>query len=80
MKEKENKHKFVHLDEGFWPSPSVPVETAPFTPVINSVERTEPSVLGLGPATQVREESIGAGRNYYVEIQTIEVKEDEISI
>ena len=56
-------HRGVHV---FWPSPSVPGETAPFT----SVKWTEPAVVGLGPATQVREESIGAVRNYYVEIQT----------
>ena len=67
--------KFIRGDiEGFWPSPSVPGEMAPFTHVTNDVKWTEPAVLGLGPVPQVREESIGAGGNYDVEIQTEPLK------
>ena len=47
---------------------------------LTPIKRTEPTVLGLGPSSQVSEESLGAGRIYYVEIQTIEVKEADISI
>ena len=61
---------------GLWPSTSVPGETALFTPV----KQTEPAVLGLGPAKQVGDVSIGNGGNYYVEIQTLEVKEEDISM
>ena len=49
---------------------------APFNPV----KRKELAVVGLGSAPQVREESISVGRNYFVEIQTLEVKEADISM
>ena len=46
----ESKDEQYPPPEGFWPSPSVPGEMAPFTPV----KRTELAVVGLGPAPQVR--------------------------
>ena len=55
----------------FLTRPPVPGETAPFTPV----KRTEPAVLGLVPAPQVRDQSI-----YYGEIQTLKVKEADKSM